>query len=522
MVYSKGLEMNRRHAVPILLAMLAVLAACVSRPDPAIQVLAPSRFNLVIVIDGLRPDYITPRLMPHLHALGERGVFGEMHSTAFPSVTRVNSATIGTGSYPSSHGIVGNTMLVREIFDDAFSTGSARTLRRLAGRSGGSLLGTPSLGELLDERGMRLFVTGSAGSGTSLLLGPEPRAGVSIWTAGGFFVPAAAGTEAIAAVGSLADDNPGRTVWAFDAWLHKALGDEPPDATILWINEPDGATHRHGVGAPATLKAVANVDQQIGRIVAALARHGLSDRVNIFVTSDHGFSTNAGRFNAARVLRENEIDDDALAIVGNMIYLARDDPKLLARVVTALQRDPEAGNIYTRPASPGSSQGVEPGTLSTGVIQWDHERAADVLVSPRWSDEINRFGFAGAIARGGRHTASHGSDSPYDLQIRLVAAGPDIKRRVRSKVPTGNVDLAPTVLHLLGIESPPGMDGRILRELLREDHGSADITVHERTHRAAVTLEDGLRYEAQLDTIEVGSTVYLRGARTHRSQASAP
>jgi arylsulfatase A-like enzyme len=341
---------------------------------------------------------------------------------------------------------------------------------------------------------------------------------MGIWTAGGFFVPAAARADAVAAVGSLAEDNPGRTVWAFDAWLHKALSDDPPDAVIMWINEPDSAGHRHGVGAPETLRAAANVDKQIGRIVAAHAENGLSDRVNVFVTSDHGFSTNAGRFSVARTLRENDVAADELTIVGNMIFLARDDPALLVRVVEALQRDPEAGNVYTRPARPGSSEGIVPGTLSTAVIQWDHARAADVVVSPGWTDEVNEFGFAGASTRGGRSAASHGSDSPYDMQIRLVAAGPDIKRGVRSRVPTGNVDLAPTVLHLLGIEPPPDMSGRVLHELLRDGHSPDEIALHKQTHRAAVTLPEGLRYEAELDTLQVGSTVYIRGARTIRSK----
>jgi hypothetical protein len=106
------------------------------------------------------------------------------------------------------------------------------------------------------------------------------------------------------------------------------------------------------------------------------------------------------------------------------------------------------------------------------------------------------------------------------MQIRLVAAGPDIKRGVRSRVPTGNVDLAPTVLHLLGIEPPPDMSGRVLHELLREGQAPVEVDVRERTHRATVTLRDGLRYQAELDTLEVGSTVYIRGARTMRSEAS--
>jgi arylsulfatase A-like enzyme len=510
--------MKWKHVYAVLLALLAWAAACTPRFEAPVEEPTRDRLNLVIVVDGLRPDYITPDRMPHLHALGERGVFGDMHSAAFPSVTRVNSATVSTGSYPARHGLMANTMFLRGFSAEAFGTGSARTLRKMAEFAGGRPLTSPSLGELLDEAGLSLFVTGSGGSGNSLLQNPAPGAGMGIWTAGGFFVPAAARADAVAAVGSLAEDNPGRTVWAFDAWLHKALSDDPPDAVIMWINEPDSAGHRHGVGAPETLRAAANVDKQIGRIVAAHAENGLSDRVNVFVTSDHGFSTNAGRFSVARTLRENDVAADELTIVGNMIFLARDDPALLVRVVEALQRDAEAGNVYTRPARPGSSEGIVPGTLSTAVIQWDHARAADVVVSPGWTDEVNEFGFAGASTRGGRSAASHGSDSPYDMQIRLVAAGPDIKRGVRSRVPTGNVDLAPTVLHLLGIEPPPDMSGRVLHELLRDGHSPDEIALHKQTHRAAVTLPEGLRYEAELDTLQVGSTVYIRGARTIRSK----
>jgi arylsulfatase A-like enzyme len=498
--------------------VFSVVAAAIyiSLSGPSVERAAKDRLNLVIVVDGLRPDYVTRDLMPNLHALGEGGVFGDRHSTAFPSVTRVNSATLSTGSYPARHGLMSNTMLVQGMSDEAFSTGSARNLRRLARFADGRLLDVPSLGELLDERGMNLFVTGSGGSGNSLLQNPVPGAGMGIWTAGGFFVPESARNEAVAAIGDLADDNPGRTIWAFDAWLYKALSDDPPDAVLIWINEPDSAGHRHGVGAPATLAAVANVDTQIGRIVEAHAQHGLEDRVNIFVTSDHGFSTNGGKFNAARTLRESGFETGDLTVVGNMVFIERDDSALLARVVEAFQRDKAAGNIYTRPKHPGSSEGIVSGTLSTAVIQWDHARAADVLVSPGWTDAVNRFGFAGTNTRGGRSAASHGSDSPYDLHIPLVAAGPDIRRGLRSRVPTGNVDLAPTILHLLGVAPQPGMSGRILFELLRDSDLPADVAVKERTYRSAVTLPGGLRYEAELDVFEVGSTIYLRGARTTR------
>lgn len=50
--------------------------------------------SLLIVVDGLRPDYITPELMPNLHALGEAGAVGKVHSSIYPTFTRVNSASI--------------------------------------------------------------------------------------------------------------------------------------------------------------------------------------------------------------------------------------------------------------------------------------------------------------------------------------------------------------------------------------------------------------------------------------------
>ena len=52
------------------------------------------RSNLLLVIDGLRPDYVTPEIMPRLHALGQRGIVFEAHHSVFPTVTRVNSSSM--------------------------------------------------------------------------------------------------------------------------------------------------------------------------------------------------------------------------------------------------------------------------------------------------------------------------------------------------------------------------------------------------------------------------------------------
>ncbi len=48
----------------------------------------------------------------------------------------------------------------------------------------------------------------------------------------------------------------------------------------------------------------------------------------------------------------------------------------------------------------------------------------------------------------------------------LVGAGPDLKRGFTDNFPTGNTDLAPTILHLLGVKTETPMDGRVLSEAL--------------------------------------------------------
>ena len=57
-----------------------------------------TRFVIVFVVDGLRPDAITADHTPTLWRLRREGVdFANSHAV-FPTVTRVNAATLATGA----------------------------------------------------------------------------------------------------------------------------------------------------------------------------------------------------------------------------------------------------------------------------------------------------------------------------------------------------------------------------------------------------------------------------------------
>src|SRR5712691_13492110 len=147
------------------------------------------RFAIVFVVDGLRPDAITLEDTPTLFRLRTEGVeFTNSHSV-FPTVTRVNAATIATGLQPGTHGIVGNQIYAPAVDPRrAFNTGNFRNLLALDQVSGGRLVMGATLGERLRAHGMTLAGVSSGSTGSSFLLNPRAVAGAGV-VVNGYFEP---------------------------------------------------------------------------------------------------------------------------------------------------------------------------------------------------------------------------------------------------------------------------------------------------------------------------------------------
>jgi arylsulfatase A-like enzyme len=71
---------------------------------------------------------------------------------------------------------------------------------------------------------------------------------------------------------------------------------------------------------------------------------------------------------------------------------------------------------------------------------------------------------------------SHGSLSRFELANTLVAAGPDFKAGLKSETPSGNFDVTPTVLNILGIQNDQPLDGRVLSEALADAKDAPKVT----------------------------------------------
>jgi len=309
-----------------------------------------------------------------------------------------------------------------------------------------------------------------------------------------------------------------------DSWTTAALTNDfwakdVPAFSILWLGEPDLTQHETAPGSPAALAAIKSSDTNLGRVLGALDSKGARDTTDIMVVSDHGFSTIVKANDLQKYLKaaglnavaDLELEDDEsprpgeILMVGNggsvLFYVVGSDPAIVRKLVQLLQHSDFAGVIFTRDGGHG--------TFSLSQAMIDAPKGPDVVMAFRWTADKNEFGAPGLInsdwnRRG--HKGTHASLSPSDIHNTLVAAGPDFRKGQTDDLPTGNVDIAPTVLRLLRIESPKPMDGRILEEALA---GEAEAPKpSSETIQASEAIEQG-KWEQWLRVSRVGKTTYL-------------
>ena len=500
-----------RHLLP-LYALLLSIAASVGQP-------APPHRHLLIVVDGLRPDYVTQAVMPNLTALGRRGVVFTRHHSVYPTVTRVNASSFSTGAYPEGHGLLGNSVFFPGVDKGKFLDTADRHQLLAIAKSEGRLLTAPTLGEWLHAAGHRMLVV-SSGSAGSAFLNHHTLSG------GAILHPEFTLPESLAPLAQSAAPAPGagasaltRDAHAVDLFLNVGLPRVDPAVTVLWLGGLDATAHDKGIGAPETLEVLRGVDAQIKRIEDGLKSAGVFDAYTLWITSDHGFSTYTGGADLRGAIQPyaGTLADGSPRVVssGGTIYIRDDDATAVAGIVAALQRTSGVGAIFTRAGARGSLDGQVPGTLSFDTIRWDHPRSAQILVSPDWSDATNAHGIRGSTASGG--TAGHGSSSPWDIHNTAIAAGAAVRRGLTSEAPSANVDFAPTFLKTLGMTIPPSVQGRALDEALAG--GTALPSSAVRSFEHSTRTPDG-RYAvtANFSTVTVAGREYryLDGTRVLR------
>ena len=191
-----------------------------------------------------------------------------------------------------------------------------------------------------------------------------------------------------------------------NAWTTRALTDvlwkdDVPKFSLLWLSEPDLSEHETAPGSPTALAAIKSDDDNLAKVLAALQAKNALTTTDIFVVSDHGFSTidlavdvaqrlRAAGFDAVRFFTGERKTGQVLVVsLGGSVefYVVNHDAKITQKLVDFLQRSDFAGVILTRAKMEG--------TFTLAQVHLDSATAPDVIVSCRWNDKPNEFGVPG-------------------------------------------------------------------------------------------------------------------------------
>jgi hypothetical protein len=419
---------------------------------------APRRRAVLMVVDGLRADQLTPQFVPALAGLAAQSRHFTAHRSVFPSATRVNSASIATGCFPARHGLHGNAIALDEGEGlVAVSVGPPEFRERWRRATGRTLL-APTLSERLRAHGGAVIHSNSSAGAAHM---QDPDGHGTLFHRNGSHRP---GFEPITG-----DDRP---EVQYDAsgdreitrrFVESFEHDAAVALNVLWICEPDHSQHALELGSPAHREVLEAADACVATVRDAVARVRARGEEVLFVTcSDHGHETVSEVVPVTRLLIEAGLKDApeshdvvlASSGMGALLYLS---PQACARrdtIADWLASQSWCERVYAGPALAGIGLPVD------GALQ--------IAFSMAKQDTANRFGVpgAGAVAADSFTKSDalghgqHGGLGHYETRPCLVVSGPGVRAGVCER-PTRAVDIAPTILDFLGV-ARGGTDGAVL------------------------------------------------------------
>ena len=255
------------------------------------------------------------------------------------------------------------------------------------------------------------------------------------------------------------------------------------DQLFVSLSCLDYASHDWGPDSPQASAIVLGLDRELARLFAFLDDRVGEDRWVVALTADHGFPStpevyrvageSTGRHDAARLLEAVEEALDARYGPADWIrdwsvpsiYLDLDlvaakgiDASEAQEIARAALLDLDGVlEVFTRDFLGGSAPADELGRSAR--LAWHPERSGELMVmqDPHWYLHTDPYGMA----------ATHGSPHDYDRRVPVAFVGAGVPART-SDAPAHPRDIAPTLLGLVGMRSDPGMQGRVLPEIVQE------------------------------------------------------
>ena len=467
---------------------------------------------IIIVFDGLQPSQINPDLTPNLYAFKNEGVFFKNHHPIFPSVTRANAASLVTGRYPGGHGLTGNTLVVPEFMPSTVIPALESQLEAINQKTGQVLL-APTIADILGRENKKYIAIGTGTSGNAYIHNPRASQCGGATIHPDFTLPRDLNESIINKFGEWPIEevpNIPRLRHSIRVMQDYILEDIRPEVALLWSSEPDKSQHAFGVGSEISNRVLHEADKEFGIFLDWLNKSNSNS--DIIITSDHGYSTIrevidvTNLLGQSHILDKHDLKDVAIAANGGSVlfYIQDHDPGVTKSIAHWLMSQYWCGSLTA-----SKKVGDISGTLPNTIIGLEGDREPDLTLSFRWDSERNVHGYPGLVysTSGNPGLGQHGSLSRHEMSNVLLANGPSFKKETIISNPTGNIDIAPTILNILGIDTKTKFDGRILDEALLNgvslENISSEIIVHSAEHKFDKTV-----YRQIIKLDKVGTSIY--------------
>ena len=395
---------------------------------------------VIFLLDGCRADAPVRAKAANILGLMEEGVVVRRCRTVYPSLTGPGHISILTGAYPERTGIVGHFYWDREerklndIFSEKYCI--AKTVF-----------------EVLAEHGMKGVSIGSYMSRGSEDSGARRIAKkAASWLSGS------------RSIMNLVDRSPGfyRFLRGFVVGRYSEFEKafQSGDYKIYYIafNDVDKAGHKYGPESKEYYESVRECDEKLGKTMRMAEKMGRD--LLIVVASDHGQNTINEKLGLDALTLDGagySIDEDISMSGAHIItYNYGKEDMAVAAVVSRhvqiwLSKPDHASSIAKQLRG---RKGIEHVILreEAKADRLDHERLGDVsfCLAPGFG-----FDFLPACERG-----DHGGIDPADMEVPLIFYRNGMEHK--EIIEASTTDIAPTLLHCLGITPPECMQGRAL------------------------------------------------------------
>ena len=469
---------------------------------------------IMVVFDGLQPSQVSEELTPNIHGVASKGCFFEDHHCVFPSVTRANVATLMTGTHPGVHGLLGNNF-IDVTYDPTRVISASNTEFDHMNKYDHEILNAKTMYQILQEFNMSYMAIGVGTTGNAYLhhVGGGDSDSNSGTIHPEFSNPSFLSEDILVKFGPWPEEevpNNVRFSHAMDIFIEYILGEKNPEVALIWSSEPDKSQHAYGVGHHLSNSALEHADKEFGRLLEKLGSNFM-DSNTLMILSDHGYSTIEEVIEVEKIIINAGFrigtgkGELLLALNGGsaLISVGGSDVDTADRLVSWLMKQKWCGNILA-----GDRIGPIDGTIPLSKIGLGGPRSPDIVFSLNWNSRANQFKFQGRSASfaGAAGQGTHGSISPHEMNNVLICDGPYFGKKRRILTPSGNIDVLPTILDILGVESPHNINGRILKEAYKD---TANELVFERNLlKSERTIEDNV-FKQEIILSQLGGSIYI-------------